>query len=403
MTIEWMHRAALRYEHCIKSTLHWILERPAIAGGFLNTKVNPLTGLDYDNASGLRGPRYTYGWIQGRGLEALVSFAEHFRETDPELSIRLSERARPLYHSLSDLQKRDGHAYFLYDQHLNPIRQGKHGTEPQNPAEQIFTYSDAFVAKGLLAGSLMFCPENAERYALYVAEVVTAIDDSRFQMDETQPLTIINASTQPDDFGPKMILLGAAGLMAHCDHLSEAVFAERFVSEVLNHHYDQASGLLLNIPGQDACNVGHAVELCGFAFEHLRETLDRHAVEKLLRVLINSLNAGIQGPGVALSISSVSGELRSEYFPWWSLPEAIRACSLGVQISDRQALTSLWKRADDAFFSGYWLPAERYAYQTRNLHGPVDYVPATPDLDPGYHTGLSLLASINAITTITEG
>jgi hypothetical protein len=26
--------------------------------------------------------------------------------------------------------------------------------------------------------------------------------------------------------------------------------------------------------------------------------------------------------------------------------------------------------------------------------GPIDYVPATPDLDPGYHTGLSLLAAI---------
>jgi len=26
--------------------------------------------------------------------------------------------------------------------------------------------------------------------------------------------------------------------------------------------------------------------------------------------------------------------------------------------------------------------------------GPVDFIPATPDLDPGYHTGLSLLAAI---------
>ena len=28
--------------------------------------------------------------------------------------------------------------------------------------------------------------------------------------------------------------------------------------------------------------------------------------------------------------------------------------------------------------------------------GPADFVPATPDLDPGYHTGLSLLAAIDS-------
>ena len=28
------------------------------------------------------------------------------------------------------------------------------------------------------------------------------------------------------------------------------------------------------------------------------------------------------------------------------------------------------------------------------VDGPIDHVPATPDLDPGYHTGLSLLAAI---------
>jgi len=36
------------------------------------------------------------------------------------------------------------------------------------------------------------------------------------------------------------------------------------------------------------------------------------------------------------------------------------------------------------------------AYQTMTKEGPIDWVPATPDLDPGYHTGLSLLAAIEA-------
>jgi hypothetical protein len=32
------------------------------------------------------------------------------------------------------------------------------------------------------------------------------------------------------------------------------------------------------------------------------------------------------------------------------------------------------------------------AWQTRNLAGkPIELIPATPDADPGYHTGLSII------------
>ena len=32
------------------------------------------------------------------------------------------------------------------------------------------------------------------------------------------------------------------------------------------------------------------------------------------------------------------------------------------------------------------------AYQTRNASGePTDVIPATPDADPGYHTGLAII------------
>ena len=69
-----------------RSAIRWLVDRPS-QSGFLNTKVNSLTGVDYDAASsGLRGPQFTYGWIQGRGLEALVTFADFYQELDPALS-----------------------------------------------------------------------------------------------------------------------------------------------------------------------------------------------------------------------------------------------------------------------------------------------------------------------------
>ena len=98
----WMKDAAIRYEACNRATLTWILDRHD-PREFLETKVNPLTGVDYDTSWGLRGPDFTYGWIQGRGLEALVTFANFYRGNDLALSDRLFERARGLYQTLAKL------------------------------------------------------------------------------------------------------------------------------------------------------------------------------------------------------------------------------------------------------------------------------------------------------------
>ena len=110
----WSEDAAVRYEACNQAAIRWLIDRPS-QNGFLNTKVNSLTGVDYDTSSGLRGPQFTYGWIQGRGLEALVTFAEFYHELDPTLSQRISERAEQLFQRLRELYFRDGHSYFLYD------------------------------------------------------------------------------------------------------------------------------------------------------------------------------------------------------------------------------------------------------------------------------------------------
>ncbi len=396
MKHEWIDSAARRYVNCNRDTLVWVLDRPDPTG-FLDTKVSSLTGADYDQSSGLRGPDFTYGWIQGRGLEALVTFAEHYRETEPALSQRLTDRARSLYQELSKLYARDGHAYFLYDAALRPVRPALDSVEAQNAAGQIYTYSDAFVAKGLVAAACQFDPDKSELYLSYLQDVVSAIEGERFQMDEKCELSAENARSEPDDFGPRMILLGAAGVLLRANRPNDTAFADRFIDDVINRYFDPASGLLLNIPGQDICNVGHGIELCGFAFEHLAARPDDPRIATLVSILVRSLELGLQGPGIALSLSAKSGVAVSPYYPWWPMPEAIRACALGLSLTGDTRLIELWRRADDAFFTNYWQTPRRLAYQTRTIEGPVDFVPATPDLDPGYHTGLSLLAAVNAI------
>ena len=394
----WIEDAAVRYEACNRSAISWLIDRPG-QSGFLNTKVNSLTGVDYDaSSSGLRGPKFTYGWIQGRGLEALVTFSDFYQELNPALSERISQRAEQLFHSLSELYMRDGHTYFLYDEGLNPVIPVDDGVKPQTTtALSIFTYSDAFVAKGLVAAACRFDRENVTPFLDYLHNVIAAIEDKRFQMEEKRALSVENARAEPDDFGPRMILLGAAGLLHRCNHSDEAGFANRFIDDVLARYYDATTGLLLNVPKQEACNLGHGIEFCGFAFEHLARCPDDPRIKTLEAILRRSLEIGLHGPGIALSISSKTGQANSPYYPWWQMPEAIRATALGYKLTGDISLINLWKKADEAFFDNYWQPNRSFAYQTRTMGGPVDYVPATPDLDPGYHTGLSLLAAIRAL------
>jgi hypothetical protein len=397
MQRDWLRSAARRYDDCNQSTLAFILSRPPLPGGLVDTKVHSITGENYNSASGVRGPNFTYGWIQGRALEALIAFARFYEGRDPDLSRRLMERARWLFDALNGLYQRDGHIYFLYNRNLEPIRAADDGHIRQQTEPDIFTYSDAFAAKGLFAASRAFATENASTYLDYLLSVIDAVEDERFQMNETVRIGRTSIADEADDFGPRMILLGAAGLMHDHGEARHTDFADRFIDHVIAKHHHKETGLLLNVPGDDTCNVGHAIEFCGFGFEHLQARPDPVKLKELGSVLTRSLQVGMQGPGIALYLSAKTGQPVSSYYPWWPMPEAVRACSLAMYLDDTLELQGLWQQCDGKFFTNYWQADQGFAFQTRDVAGPVDFVPATPDLDPGYHTGLSLLRARRTI------
>ena len=149
------------------------------------------------------------------------------------------------------MQHRAGHAYFCYDADLEPVWFDEAGkAHRQTEPAEIYTYSDAFVAKGLVAAAARDAPERLLTHVDYLARVIAAIPDGRFQMDEKQPLGREASAAQPADFGPRMILLGAAGLLARVGQRERAGFAESFIGHVLEHHYDPATDLLVNVPGE---------------------------------------------------------------------------------------------------------------------------------------------------------
>ena len=400
---QFMVSARATYVDANAATLQWVLDRTADGEGWLDTKLNSVTLKDYGAEDGLRGPEYVYGWIQGRGLEALATHAAFFADEAPALSAALDAAGRRLYGLLDTLQRRDGHSYFCYDTTMTPVYPDAVGmVQTQTKPAEIYTYSDAFVAKGLVMGAARYAPTNMPRHLAYLAAVIAAIEDGRFQMDERQPLAAETAASQPADFGPRMILLGAAGPVVQLGLGQQARFADRFITDVLDGHFDADTGLLRNIAGEDACNVGHAIEFVGFALDYLPTDARPELIGTLQRILIASFRAGFIEPGIALSISIQSGEPLNPYCPWWSLPETIRAAALCFARTGDAEIMAIWQQAHTAFFETFWRGAPPIAYQTMTKTGPVDFVPATPDLDPGYHTGLSLLAAIRVADSSTQ-
>jgi hypothetical protein len=399
---EFLRAARRTYAEANAATLRWVLRRPRLGAGWLDTKLNPLTLADYGPGDGLRGPGFTYGWIQGRGLESLVTHAGFFAHEDEPLAAELAAGSQELHAALADLDAGNGHVYFCYGPDVAPIYADAAGrVVPQARPADIFTYSDAFARKGLLAGASRHAPAEVPARLAALAEVIAAIEAGRLQMAENVELGEEALAAEADDMGPRMILLGAAGLLVRLGRRADAGFAERFIAHVLDRHFHPATGLLRDVPGGDVVNVGHGIEFVGFALEYLPEDADPGLLAALERVLAGSFTTAFAGPGLSLTASIATGRPTSPFCPWWSLPETVRAAALLYERRRSDAVLDIWQRASAAFFANFWRGTPPIAYQTVTTAGPVDRVPATPDLDPGYHTGLSLLAAIEAADRLT--
>jgi len=399
MTQEFLSAARRRYIDSNAATLRWMLARPKLHGTYLNTKMNPLTLVDYVDADGWRGPNHIYGWIQGRGLESAVTHADAFKPIAPDITSGLDAAGLALYDALDRLVQRDGHVSFCYDAEMRPVRflDTVH-FQPQRQDADIYTFSDTFAAKGLVAAAARYAPSDLPRQLELLQRVIDAIEDNRFQIDEKLPITAANRAAQGDDFGTRMIMLSAGALLTRIGHRSLTSFADRFIDHIIDRHFDPASGLLRNVEGQDNCNVGHGIEFVGFALDYyVGETIAPELLRVLETILVSSFDLGYQGPGVRLVVSAATGRPISAYSPWWALPETIRAAALCYERTGSTAVMRVWQEADRAFFERYWRPGTGIAYQCLTDEGPIDYVPATPDLDPGYHTALSLLAAIDMV------
>ncbi len=256
---------------------------------------------------------------------------------------RLDDAARGLYAALDDLFQRQGHASFCYDASLHPVRCSAEGTVlSQHRAPGLRTYSDVFVAKGLIAAAARYAPDDLPRHVDLLGDIVDAIEDRRFVISEAGHIDHNALSVQADEYGPRMIVLGAAALLNRLVLQEREGFCQRFIEFVLERHFDAESGLLANTPGGDLCNVGHAIEFAGFALDAVRGTISDALAARMCGVVEAAFRIGFAGPGLCLTVNLRTMEPADRRCPWWPLPETIRAAALGYERTRSAEMQRVW-------------------------------------------------------------
>lgn len=407
---------------------------------FIDTKLNVHDGRDFPDDDPIRGPGTIYAWIQGRGLEALAGHARWLPRC-PELTVprrlaletRIESLLRRMIDGLERLRERNhGRLQFMLTATGQPLRMTSAGLEPFEPDPAgPANLSELFYAKGLAAAADHLADAPLLATARELFERVTADIEARRFVSDQQPLDPRNVAAQavPGRFshGPYMLLLSGAGVFLEAT--GDRAWGERGLAaldHVLRHHiqtgedgpgrrydmweYVDTDGRPFIADGRLLSDPGHTNELVGFALKFLRVcesngfAADRLAParELLPRVLRQSFANGFRKRGIIKSYDLLLREDVYDEMPWWSLPETIRAAVEARAIAsdeDRPHFGHLAAVCSNAFLGGYVRPSVHLmAVQALRPDGtPSTAIPATPDLDPGYHTGLCLIDAMDRL------
>lgn len=395
--------------------------------GWIDLKLDAITGNDHFEDEGIRGRKHVYTWIQGRGLEALCSHISWYGLfngfQNPDIS-----GLRALADSVA------GKLRFSLDFHQGhlPFDICEDGRSDYK-GNGLWTMSDLFCSRGLYAYGQMF--GNAEQKEFgrrYLDETIQAILSGRFYNDQvsfdaSQYKTYSDGRTS---YAGQMLALGGIVLKMKLKKDAEASQQGRkLIDYVLKHHCNQhgrwndissytivewitADGLpAVNADGHIHLDPGHALEFVGLSSQMI-DVWKRHYVltdeenawvdsyQRMLPLMLkaNYLHGFRRPGGIAKSVDARTDEVLVSSMPWWAVPETMRALVLVESLCGDGKTFSKWAgmkfRTCLRAFRKYYLDASPspIAVQTIGPDGkPEAVIPATPDLDPGYHTGLSMM------------
>jgi mannose/cellobiose epimerase-like protein (N-acyl-D-glucosamine 2-epimerase family) len=446
-----LQAAAGDYRAIVLSPLQFIVDRyfqnPQYP--WVDTKLSLITGENFAIDDPLRGLSTVYGWIQGRALEALTGHAAWLRQHyHDENAIQLLRQIDSIINTLySNLQKvwqnNSRHLFFFLSQQGEPFLLDLNGQRNffTLTRESATNYSDIFGAKGLYAAAHYLQDDTFKDQAKdYCLSCIEAIWQGRFQSDQ-QPLDPKNPVTPVPgrrSHGPYMITIGIAALLAQFERDSASVdIGLDLIHHIFDNHINRnnrwrelqeydfvefitESGQPYERGGKIISDPGHSLEFVGLALKFTSACKKFTALNpaqkkqialiesEMSNILKQNFNNGFQtvAQGICKHFDLLTRQPVNSDMPWWSLPETMRAalyCSkIAATQQEREECLCILSQSHNAFVQNYIRPdLHLMAYQTRAGDGSViDTIPATPDADPGYHTGLSLIGCLDQLETV---
>lgn len=423
-------------EAVVHSVMAEVLRRSQ-RGSWVDTKLDTIDGseLHLDGPVDLYGPPTVYAWIQGRAVEALALHARWFtgRGEDgmAEACLALARRTATALETARAAA--GGRLWFWLDQAGTPFVLDDTGrARPWRPDPRCCSFSDLFHARGLQALALVDPSWSAcarERRL----DVLAALREDRFVSDQQvfDPRNRVGEVPGRHSFGARMIAIGLCALAVEGDGGAEALAdGLELVDGILAGHANRAGrwpllpadtlcefiaadgspwregGQVIGDPGHACELVGLAAWLCLAARQRGRGADRISTVLPLLRGILRASTAyGLRGQGLCKHWSLSEGRPVNDDQPWWSLPETMRAAALLRDLGDDT--DALLEDCSARFLRHYVNPAVHgWAVQTLGPDGaPVRRIPATPDADPGYHTGtclIQVLAGVPAASPLRD-
>ena len=412
---------------------------------FINTKLSLLTGQDAPDSDPLRGRNTIFGWIQGRGLEALAGhdewIARQFWLDEPvrrDFHRRITRLMRQVLDKLERVRAANGgRLFFMMTPEGWPLKVDELGRvlPDELPPDLPHSLNDLFYCKGMAAAAWRLGDDAVlARSERLFAEVLEDIRTGRYYSDQQQldPRNPVKPVPGRCGHGSRMITIGAATRFLSCTgdrkYIQIGLEALEYILRRHVQHTDDhpvirrhemweftdpegnvfvQNGVIWNDPG-------HATELAGLGLRFLdvaeaagltdAQRAQSQQFRQVLRdVLVRNFENGFspRGFGLVKSYDLAAHKPINDHMPWWNLPETIRGAVLaarGAPAEQQGRLLDIAARCSNAFVRYYVRPdLHLMAYQTIDAAGrPVDVIPATPDADPAYHTGLSIIDALDA-------
>ncbi len=443
----------LDYRHIIRENLLHIIERYEQNRDYpwIDTKFNVLTGENYPDSDLIRGRKAVYGWIQGRALESLAGHALWLRDNNDipnaaQIYQRIGRILRPLLNTVRLTRERNkGHLYFLMSPDGHPLGLNADGTPyPLNlTADAPTTYTDIFVAKGMYAAAACLNDRTLlEETGSYCYELLSdtlkgGILNDQLLFDKHNPAKWSAHYKTPSAC---MLQIGTAILLMQQEQSPRALnLGLQLIQHILHTYvnldnrwpqlepfdyveYLDDAGEPAAIDNAIISDPGHALEYVGLAAKlishakclfplHEEQTNALRQVElQLFEIYQQNYLNGYQKTvkGICKTYDLRGRKIINAAMPWWSPLEALRAAYLlHAATSDKIHLIFLDQAIRECHNSllNYLSPhVYSFAIPCRDGEGrPANIIPAMPDVDPGYHTGLVLIDCLSCKPCPREG